>query len=191
MIRLFIALPLPPSPVEHLAGLIERLREQGGAVKWVKPENIHITVRFLGDTDEAQVPQIKAALNEIAPRYDVIDTTIFRLGGFPNLNRPRVIWAGMDGSVEAMQKMARQIEHAMRDLGFEKDKKSFKPHLTLGRVRDPGGLEALSGFMKDLRFDDIPMTLDRLVLFQSTLTPRGPIYDRLHEAPLAQDTFGG
>ncbi|UCG61276.1 MAG: RNA 2',3'-cyclic phosphodiesterase [Candidatus Zixiibacteriota bacterium] len=183
--RLFIALPLEPSVKDALGRNIALFKQKGGSVKWVKAENIHLTLRFLGETDENLVDEIKKQIDEAVNSHRQVKTSIATLGGFPNLNRPRVIWVGIEQNIEALSKMARDIEHRMRSLGFEKEKKQFKAHLTLGRVRHPKGLENLTDFLNDYRFEAIPLCFDRVILFKSTLTPQGPIYDRLHEAKLS------
>jgi 2'-5' RNA ligase len=94
MLRLFIALPLPHEVEIELDRLLTVLRPKGPEVKWVPPNNIHLTVKFLGDTEEKLVDKIKVALDEVAAGYQPFDTTIDQIGGFPNLNRPRVIWIG-------------------------------------------------------------------------------------------------
>ncbi|HPI33207.1 MAG TPA: RNA 2',3'-cyclic phosphodiesterase, partial [candidate division Zixibacteria bacterium] len=169
------------------------LRAKGGPVRWVAPENIHLTVRFLGETDEARVPKLRSLIDSIAPAFAPADVLIDRLGGFPNLRKPRVIWAGLAAAepVERMAQMARQVELAVRQLRFEPEKKGFQPHLTLGRVKDPRGMEQLAAFMESYRFTPLAVRLDRLVLFRSTLTPKGSIYERVHEAKLGDERLGG
>jgi 2'-5' RNA ligase len=193
MMRLFIALPLPGNVEGKLGEISKLLKHQGGKVRWVPPENIHMTVRFLGDTDEATVPKLTQLIDRVAAEFGPAEVTINRLGGFPNLRRPRVIWAGLAESedVERLGKMARQIELAVRQLRFEKDSKGFKPHLTLGRVKDPRDLRALTSYMEEYRFEPISIHIDRLVLFKSTLTPQGAVYERLHEAVLGEERLGG
>lgn len=182
--RLFIALPLEKSVKDELDKLIATLKRQGGPVKWVKAENIHLTLRFLGETNDNLVSDIKHHIDEVVNTHRKVQTSINNLGGFPNLNRPRVIWVGIEQNLDALRKMANDIEHRMRSLGFEKETKPFKAHLTLGRVRDPKGLDNLTNFMKDYRLEEMPLLFDRIVLFKSTLTPQGPIYERLREATL-------
>lgn len=183
--RLFIALPLEAPVKDALGRIITLFKQKGGSVKWVKPDNVHLTLRFLGETDENLVNEIKQQIDEAVKSHRQVQTSIATLGGFPNLNRPRVIWVGIEQNIEALAKMARDIEHRMRSLGFEKEKKQFKAHLTLGRVRHNKGLENLTDFVKDYRLEEIPLLFDHIVLFKSTLTPQGPIYDRLHEAKLS------
>lgn len=182
--RLFIALPLEPRVKDALGKIISDLKRHGGPVKWVKPENIHLTLRFLGETDERPLGKIKTEIDAVAAAHAQVRTSISRLGGFPNLNRPRVIWVGIEHNLEPLSKMARQMELKVRTLGFEKESRAFKAHLTLGRVREPRGLENLTKAMNDYALEEIPVHFDRIVLFKSTLTPQGSIYDRLYEAKL-------
>ncbi|RKX27261.1 MAG: RNA 2',3'-cyclic phosphodiesterase [Candidatus Zixiibacteriota bacterium] len=191
MIRLFIALPLPDEVERKLAGIIDMLKSEDGNVKWVSSQNIHLTAKFLGDTDENLVTKISGEIDRIASTFAPIDCAIDTLGGFPNLRRPRVIWAGISGDTETAVKIAKQIDLAMRKLRFEKEKRPFKAHLTLGRVRQGSRLDRLADFMEQYRLDPIPLRLDRLTLFKSTLTPKGAIYDRLHEAVLGKERLSG
>jgi 2'-5' RNA ligase len=184
-LRLFIAIPLSVEVEEALGAIIADLKTAApkAPVRWVKPSVIHLTLRFLGDTDPALIPKLNAlidgSVSDTAPSSGVIST----LGGFPNLRRPRVIWAGLeqDSAVEAVSKLARQVELAVRKLRYQPEKRSFKPHLTLGRVKSSKGIEPLNAAVEQYRFDPIPVPFDRLVLFQSTLTPKGAIYERLYE----------
>ncbi|MFH2049841.1 MAG: RNA 2',3'-cyclic phosphodiesterase [bacterium] len=191
--RLFIALPLSSSVENNLAVIIEKLKNYGGKVKWVDPGQIHITVRFLGETNEHQIPFIKEIIDNISTKYNSYNLSIDRLGGFPNLNKPRVIWAGFtdDDQINIMARMVKEVEYDIRKLGFDPDEKRFRPHLTLGRVKVPNGLEELLDAIRSYQIEPITVKLDRLRLYQSTLTPQGPIYECLHEVMLGkQDRFG-
>ncbi len=187
MMRLFIALPLPGKVEEELGRMIFLLKQKGGSVKWVTPKNIHLTMKFLGDTEENLVDSIKEQIDAIARDFAPVETVITRLGAFPNLSRPRVIWAGLDKNIETLAEISAKVEMAVQTLGFEREERRFKAHLTLGRVRQPAGLDNLTGYMKSLDVPEMSFRLDRMVLFRSTLTPRGPVYDRLHEVMLAKD----
>ena len=198
MLRLFIALPLPAEVERELDRLLDQLRPKSDNVKWVPAKNIHLTVKFLGDTDEKIVAKITSAIDEVAAQYQPFESTLDRIGAFPNLRRPRVIWIGgsepiadpSGGNADAAR-LARDIDHRMRKLRFEKEKRSFKPHLTLGRVRQGRRVDELADYLQTFELKTIPLTLDRVVLFKSTLTPQGAIYDRLHEAKLGEERFGG
>jgi RNA 2',3'-cyclic 3'-phosphodiesterase len=184
MMRLFIALPLSREIEESLGKLIFVLKQKGGPVKWVAPKNIHLTVKFLGEVDEIKVNDIKAAVEKTAAKYRMVESTVEKIGAFPDFVRPRVIWAGMTGGIETIDGMVKDIEDAMAALGFPREDKRFKPHITLGRVKENYGLGDLISYIKSYHLVPMPLNLESLVLFQSTLTPRGPIYDRLLEVPL-------
>ncbi len=184
--RLFIALPLPREIEEELGRIIFILKQKGGGgrIKWVAPKNIHMTVRFLGDTDEDKVPAVKESIQRVASRYKVVECVVDTLGAFPDLKRPRVFWAGLSGGIELLESIAVDMEEEMRRLGFPPEDKKFKPHLTLGRVKESYGLEDLAAYMRNYQVAPISFRLDKLVLFKSILTPQGPIYSRLLEANL-------
>jgi len=182
--RLFIAFPLEANVKNELTKILADLQPKSGAVKWVERNNLHLTSRFLGETHQDDVPKIEERLDHIAAKYEPFDSVMTKIGGFPNLRRPRIIWVGMEKNVDFMTKIATHVELAMQDIGFEAEIKRFKAHLTLGRVKDPRRLDELTGYLQDYRFAPIPIHFDRLVLFKSTLTSTGPIYDRLHEAVL-------
>ena len=175
MMRLFIAMPLGAEVEQKLGEIINECRQHGGSVKWVKPENIHLTIRFLGDTDEGILDKLKQLLDAVATEFSPVETTIDRLGAFPNLQRPRVIWTSVSSETETLAKLAGQVELRVRKLRFEAEKKPFKAHLTLGRIRIPQGLVNLLAFLEEYALEPIPVRFDRLVLFKSTLTPQGPI----------------
>ncbi len=190
-LRLFIALPLPDAVESKLSDIIVDLSKQSRDVKWVASKNIHLTVKFLGDTEEGLVPSIINAIDQVAAGYQSFATSIDAIGAFPNLNRPRVIWAEGSAPSEIAVRLARDVDLAMCKLRFEKEKRPFKPHLTLGRVRQGRRADGLARFVESYRVESIPLTLDRLVLFKSALTPHGAIYDRLHESILGAERFEG
>lgn len=182
--RLFIAFPLDAAVKAELARITAQLAGKGGPVKWVEPENMHLTVRFLGETPENKVPSLRQLLDAVASRFEVIDASFYELGGFPNIHRPRVIWLGMQGPIARIRVAAAEVEKRVVALGFDPEPKGFKPHLTLGRVRDDQRIGNLLDHLRTFSFEAIPARIDRLILYQSTLTPKGPVYQVLHEARL-------
>ena len=172
MLRLFIALPLPGDVARQLEVILNDLRPQSRDVKWVPVKNIHLTVKFLGDSEEKLVPKITAEIDRIAAEFAPFDSMIDRIGAFPNLRRPRVIWVGGEDEMEQAAKMARQVDLAMRQLRYPKENRPFRAHLTLGRVRQGRRVDQLATYLEQYRVSPVPLHLDRLVLFESTLTPR-------------------
>jgi RNA 2',3'-cyclic 3'-phosphodiesterase len=183
--RLFIASPLTSEIEQMLAEIIFNLKQNRGRVRWVDAKNIHLTLKFLGDTEENKVEAIKKAIKDVSSRHQKIDSVIDKVGVFPNINRPRVIWAGLSENIEQLKALADETEDAMAELGFEKEKRPFKSHLTLGRVKDDSGLYELKEAIKSYKIEPQPLIFDKIILFKSTLTPAGAIYDRLFEADLA------
>jgi 2'-5' RNA ligase len=189
--RLFIALPLPEDTHHALGRIIQELKRASAAVRWVHQDHIHLTLRFLGDTDQSLVPQLKQLIDTKAHAHAALTVTLDRLGAFPNLRNPRVYWISASDQVmvNQLQNLAAQIEQGVRELGFEPEKKLFKPHLTLGRVKQPDNLERLGQLIETYRLPSLRVPLSTVVLFHSTLTPQGPIYRRLHESPLGVERF--
>lgn len=184
MIRLFVAFPLAVEVKDYLGSVIADLRPHSDGIRWVAPKNVHLTARFLGDTEEARISKLNLLIDTVADAHRSVSSSLTQLGAFPNLKRPRVIWAGIGDGVEALGKIARDVELRVRQLRFEPESKAFKSHLTLGRVREGARLDAFAEFMTGYVLQPMPLIFDRLVLYKSTLTSQGPIYERLHEAEL-------
>lgn len=182
--RLFIAAPISSEVEKELTGIIARLKDAGAAVKWVAPSNIHLTLKFLGNSDERLLPELKKSIDVVAQNHSAIESGIAGLGCFPNVNRPRVYWVGLLSGKEKLSALAQDLENETHLLGFEKENRPFKSHLTLGRVKAPQGIQKLNEIVKSLKVRELKMTIDRIILFKSTLTPRGPIYESLHQAKL-------
>ena len=182
--RLFIALPLPDKIERKVGGIIDELKPLSRAVKWVNSDIIHLTVKFLGETKPDLVEPIKKALDRVAPDFKPIECSIDRLGAFPNLKRPRVFWAGLAGQKEILEKLAKHVDLEMHALGFEKENRAFKAHLTLGRVKRDDPMFDLCGAVENYKLIPESLIFSEIVLFKSTLTPRGPIYEVLHRVPL-------
>ncbi len=180
--RLFIAFPLEQSVTSRLAEIVADFRKLGGPIKWVEPENMHLTVRFLGETTESKVEALKQIIDAAASHASTIKSVVTEIGGFPNLHRPRVIWTGLDSNASKLVPIAAEIEKAVQQIGFAPEIKPFKPHLTLGRVRDDARIGDSLEYLLHYKLAPIPVTFDTLALVRSTLTPRGPIYEHLHDA---------
>jgi 2'-5' RNA ligase len=190
-IRAFIAIDLPAECREALAGVQEQLAPVGRGVKWARPEGIHLTLKFLGDIDEAQVEAVSEAMRAAASGSDRMSLQMKGVGAFPGVARPRVVWVGVVGDVAPLAALQRDLEARLALLGFEPEARRFSPHLTLGRVKeftkDFGGrgksrlgeaIVALAG----LELSDFEAA--ELVLFRSELKPGGAVYTRLRAVAL-------
>jgi 2'-5' RNA ligase len=186
--RLFIAIVLSEPIREALAQAQAHLKYAGADVKWVAKDNIHLTLKFLGEVPEGKLQQIKDALDEIGKSFTPFEISLAGLGAFPNISSPRVIWVGLDKGAAESADVAARVDEAMEGLGFAKEPRPFAAHLTIGRVRSLKNKEALKEKITGygLRVTGYE-TIYSIALFQSTLTPKGPLYTRLHEAKFAGD----
>jgi RNA 2',3'-cyclic 3'-phosphodiesterase len=185
-LRCFIAIEIPEAIRGAIVGSIDSLKESGADVKWVSPENIHITLQFLGETEETRIPLIKKALNKILLTYSPFYIKIAGVGCFPDARRPRVIWVGTEGSQPVIN-LHGDIARGMAGLVYLEEERSFTPHLTIGRVKSNRNVrELLSKIdeIKEVRFSDFEVR--NITLMKSELRPSGPIYSSLAEIP-----FGG
>jgi RNA 2',3'-cyclic 3'-phosphodiesterase len=188
--RTFIAVPLADEIHRKLAALIQRLKEPGNrAVRWVAPENIHLTLKFLGEVAGDKVRDITQALEELAGECHPFDICIQHTGAFPNLKRPRVFWVGIS-QYEELKNIQGLVEKKMEKLGFEGENRSFSPHLTLGRVNDAASHSDLDRVIekttREQAVDLGSVHVEEMHLFKSELTPRGSIYTTLFTVHLSK-----
>lgn len=188
-IRAFIAVELPGEVASFLARLQDDLRKREQApVKWVHPESIHLTLKFLGNIDARKVDAIAAAISGAAKGIGPLRLRLGAPGAFPNLRAPRVICIGLEGQTEELSNLHRNIDSALVPLGFSPEKRRFSPHLTLGRVRDkaaPNEWRLLGEAVSTLKVEtSLAFEAMAVSLMRSTLTREGAIYDRLASAAL-------
>ena len=179
MKRLFIAIPVEfqAKTIEHINDIKDELWSE--KIRWVDTGNVHLTLKFLGDTPEELIDEIDASLNEIVENFSATSLNINGLGVFPNIHRPRVIWLGLSEN-EILSELYAQIEKQMQVLGFEPENRPFSPHLTLGRVKflhNIRQLDRLIAKYKNFHFQDLPVK--KVILYESILRPQGPLYTAL------------
>ena len=184
-IRSFIAIPIPETILKAIAEAQETLKEYDLGIRWVRKEGIHLTLKFLGNIGWDDVEGIQVAMKQAAEPFSPFAVRGEGIGAFPDLKRPRVIWVGVSGEVQVVRALQRELESRLNGLGFPREKRAFKGHLTLGRVKGrlevarlAKALEALEGFRTD------SFTVQSVVLFQSDLRPNGAVYSRLAEVLL-------
>lgn len=179
--RLFIALDLPATVRAELAGAQARLRAGRYPVRWADPAGMHLTLQYLGEADAGVVASLLAALAAIERAPFQLD--LGRLGAFPNLRQPRVVWAGVGGDTAALAGLQRAVVAATAPLGFGAEERAYTPHLTLGRVRGEAGRDELRALGEAVAAAPRPSPLawqaGPPILFQSTLTPGGAVYTPL------------
>ncbi len=188
-IRAFIAVELPGEVTPFLARLQNDLGKlEQAPVKWVDPESIHLTLKFLGNIDAHKVDAIAAAISGAAKGIGPLRLRLGAPGTFPNVRAPRVICIGLEGQTDRLSALHRNIERALVPLGFSPEERRFSPHLTLGRVRDkaaPNERRLLGEAVSSLKVETSPaFEAMGVSLMRSTLTREGAIYDRLASAAL-------
>jgi RNA 2',3'-cyclic 3'-phosphodiesterase len=184
-IRTFIALELPSELKRALAGLQENLRSRTDCVRWVNPENIHLTLKFLGPTEEALVEPIGMVLSNLTRGAAPFRLEVAGLGAFPNPRNPKVIWVGMPGGLKELSVFQQQLEDALAHAGFAREKRPFSPHLTLGRVKEGKGKKELEQLIEKYQSEDLGnFAADTIIFYRSDLQPSGPVYTALKTSRL-------
>lgn len=186
MIRTFIAVEFPEPIKEKISRDIDLLRQAAPLVRWSQPENLHLTARFLGDVKENDLEELFDAVEDAVAEIEPFVLEICGVGAFPNWRYPRVIWAGVKEGAEEAKHLAGLVESACMELGYEKERRPFRPHLTLGRVKEPAhafGLHTAAHMMEEKEFGIVDV--DEIVVFMSTLRRTGPVYSPMVRLPLS------
>jgi 2'-5' RNA ligase len=187
-VRSFIAIPLPASAQETLAQWMQQLKQrQKSGVRWVNANNLHLTLKFLGDVLPSQMPAIQAEIETVAAEFTGFVFDLKDIGAFPGLYKPRVIWAGIQAP-PALKEMQKALEKRLKPLGFPPEERPFSPHLTLGRVNRQASeteIKSLSALLREPRNACLPgVPAHALHLYRSDLRPGGPVYTLLYSAAL-------
>ncbi len=192
-IRAFIAIDLPESLRTAIRAIQTDIRSSGFKAKWVRPENIHLTLKFLGDADTHLIEKINAAIKTSAKEIAPFRLSGRRLGVFPNSRRPRVLWMGLFGQIGALIRLQKKIKEQLALLGFAKEKRTFTGHLTIGRIKGKAPLRQVNRILTQYEtYVTEPFTVKEVILFKSQLTPAGSIYTRLGDSclkPLQEFNF--
>lgn len=184
-IRVFIAVELPGEIQKALGGLIEKLKDPKDKISWVKPHNIHFTMKFLGNVPLGDIDSIKDVVSKTAENCQVFDVTVKGTGVFPREKAPRIVWTGITEGQDGMSKIFDDLETGLSQIGFPKEERSFKPHLTLGRVKFVKDIDAFIKTLNDYKENILgKIAINSISLIKSTLTPKGSIYETLFTAKM-------
>jgi 2'-5' RNA ligase len=190
VIRSFVAIEIPETVRLELSENIAHLKQDVPArtVRWVRPEGIHLTLKFLGDVPFERIDQISATLESICLEHMSFSINIGEFGCFPNFHRPRVLWIGVQDLSTQLAPLQADIEDQLSKLGFEREARRFHPHLTIGRVknvRDRVEAQRLTAVLEDVKIGDIgQFHVNNVSLMRSDLKPTGAVYTRLVAAKL-------
>ena len=183
-VRCFLALTVSKKAQDQLGTIQQELKDNGAKARWVRPRNIHITLRFLGNCDPGQVKKIAAALPQIVGDTPPFKIQISELRAFPSLERPNVIWAGMDDGAQETVEIFHCLDTGLAKIGIPENQDDFVPHFTLGRCKTPKESRAAAAAIKKAPMFSIEAFAESVTFFQSTLHAEGSIYEPIQRVML-------
>jgi len=179
--RTFIAVEVPVHIRKQVGEYIETIRGIVPDVKWVPPENLHFTIKFLGEIDRDVLKGVRECVEQVAGEYPAFTMGISGIGFFPSEDHPKVVWIGADGGVDTLLYLFQDMERCLEHIGFDRESKTFSPHLTIGRAKKFKNVRVPASIPD---FDTVMFDVETITVMKSTLTPEGPIYEKLFEYKL-------
>jgi RNA 2',3'-cyclic 3'-phosphodiesterase len=186
LIRSFFAISLSPECNQEIKTIQQELEPLfPSTIRWVNTDNLHVTLKFLGEFDSKLIPNIYELLNTGLSTTGQFDLTFQNLGVFPNKFKPKVVWIGLVYPFELMN-IFREIDNAAEEMGYPKEDRGFSPHVTIGRVNNKASDSLIIGTtINNLKMGEICRShVDRVVFYKSVLTQTGPVYSELFQLPL-------
>jgi 2'-5' RNA ligase len=184
-IRTFIAIELPSEIRAGIGQVQAATRAAGLRAAWVRPENIHLTLKFLGDIRAAEIETIARAMADACRPYEPFELTVKGMGVFPGTDRPRVLWVGVGGQVDVLEKLQHSLAQQLAGCGYPDEKRRFHAHLTVARFKGSVATQALlQAIQAQAAFETQAFVAREIILFQSVLKPSGAIYSALRRVAL-------
>jgi len=185
-IRAFIAIEIPNEIRAGICQVQAAVRASRLRGAWVRPENMHLTLKFLGDIRPDEIETIAGMMAEACKRYEPFQLTVRGMGVFPGADRPRVLWVGIGGQVDVLEKLQHSLAQQLAEGGYPDEKRRFHAHLTLARFKGPvAAQELLAAMRAQAAFETEPFAVRETILFQSVLRPTGAQYSALHRVGFA------
>jgi 2'-5' RNA ligase len=184
--RVFVAINLSDEERARLAGAARRLRESDFPVRWVPPQNVHLTLKFLGEVGEDSLAELYSAVDDASSDVASFDMALRGFGAFPSLRRPRVVWAGVEQEA-TLARLQEKVEAALEAVGYERENRRFHPHLTLGRARKGARAGDFEGFedLVNRQSYEGRFRVTAVDVMRSRLDPEGAVYSVLHSTGMA------
>ncbi|MFO7971910.1 MAG: RNA 2',3'-cyclic phosphodiesterase [Desulfobacterales bacterium] len=184
-IRTFIAIELPEKIIYTISKVQEEIKSYGLKIRLVRPENIHLTLKFLGDIKTADTEKVARAVSESATGYPALSLAVKGIGVFPGIKKPRVLWLGISKQLDLLTALQKTLDEKLEAMGFPKEKRPFRGHLTLGRIKSVIDPKTLHDVLKEfIQFESEPFFADKIILYKSDLKPKGAVYTKLVETYL-------
>jgi 2'-5' RNA ligase len=184
MVRIFLAIDLPTKLLELLEEYQNRLRSAQADVRWVRPSNIHLTLKFMGELPESDVVKVVETCKDVCRGEGAFSLNLEGTGAFPNQRRPRVLWVGLAGDAGRLSGLQGRMEQALGKVGFPAEGRAFSPHLTIGRFRSERNLAKLLEIASRSKIASEPFPVEEVLIYESRLTPQGPQYTVLAKCTL-------
>jgi 2'-5' RNA ligase len=181
-VRTFVALELSERLKEGILALAEEFRARGIWASWAKRPTLHLTLKFLGDVEETELPEVVAAVERASSGVSTFDLETARLGAFPSPRRPRVLWLGVAPCDELFALHA-ALDEELAALGFQRERRRFHPHVTIGRMRDPRA-ESVQAMLDELVAPKETVAVEEVRVMRSTLRPEGALHELVEAIPL-------
>jgi 2'-5' RNA ligase len=186
--RTFCAIELPANVRAQLADHAKQLRAvvPEASASWSKPENVHLTLKFLGNVATRNIPTISVAASRVVKEFSPFQIKIGGTGVFPKATRPQVLWIGVEDSSGRLSELQRRLEEEFATAGFDKEDGAYKPHLTIARIRRPDGARRLAESHLQTKFALLNIRVNEFVVFRSQLSPKGSIYTAISKHELTR-----
>ncbi len=185
-IRTFICIEIPEAVKQRIADLQRELKQIDAQVSWVKPDNIHLTLKFLGPVAPSRIAGMRQAVERAASSCSPFEVEVARTGCFPSPRSPRVLWVGLSHVPDQLQQLHQAMEDELARAGFARESKLFSPHLTIGRVRSPRGAPGVADRLIASGFHGQTFSATEVIVMRSDLNPSGSVYTHQALMPLGQ-----
>ncbi len=182
--RLFVAIELDPPIRAALAEVQDQLRGACEGVRWIPAEQLHVTMKFLGEVSDKNVAGVADALRRAARSGPTFSMEVAGSGCFPPRGPARIVWVGMREQTGAMRRCVDAVEQALEPLGFPRERRPFSGHITVGRIREDRSSGRIRGAAEACTFESVTQAVDSITLMSSVLSPKGPIYSAVVTARL-------
>jgi RNA 2',3'-cyclic 3'-phosphodiesterase len=185
-VRTFICIKLPYPILDQFSLLQKELRQFGQSVRWVHREGLHLTMKFLGDVEQNQMESVSKSVMDSVQGLQLFHLKFSGFGAFPNFEHPRIYWVGIHEPPCTLFDLYQRIEDNLHQAGFSREVRKFTPHMTLGRVKNTEGLDGISQFLSNKKFETVEFVVDKVLIMKSDLQPSGAEYTPLYSMQIGQ-----